>query len=359
MESGLGPMLKRSLTGCLFWLLLSLAAGGTARIARVPSQADVTVALRHAAEAIRVQPHVEAQYDYIMTARVRLLLFWVGKDDVGGGYIRLGTLPDSQSEVIQLLVGSDPAKAPRAINRWGAATEIVQAPSAGDSAGGSSTFLGFMKVSKGTSVSAMEQELAREKQGGQFEFSAIINEADGQESISKVVPFASDKDFTIHQLAQAQQMVYQRLENSTGSVRVVDDNDPGSCGQAGGFLSSVSRLIEASLRGQRTPISMCYAYNGALYTTTLHTVKKLSRQTVKLSLKEEPSKYVRTYENLLRAEFTNINRTTNKSSDFELLLGTDGGLRGVPVQITYEPNWWFDVILNLKTPATSGPQPEH
>src|SRR5580704_6717096 len=93
---------------------------------------------------VRSSPRQAAQYDYIMTARVRLLLFWVGKDDVGGGYIRRGTLPlDPASDVIELLIGSDPAKAPRAINRWGAASEIVRRPSGSSRSAESSAFFGF------------------------------------------------------------------------------------------------------------------------------------------------------------------------------------------------------------------------
>jgi hypothetical protein len=40
-------------------------------------------------------------------------------------------------------------------------------------------------------------------------------------------------------------------------------------------------------------------------------------------------------------------------SVFDILLGTEGNLRGAPIQITYQPNWWFVVILNL---APDSPQ---
>src|SRR5215831_13217195 len=74
---------------------------------------------------IRSTPGQAVQYNYAMTARVRLLFFWAGKDDVGGGYIRHGvSTEDSRKEFFQVLFGSDPAKAPRTINRWGAGTEI-------------------------------------------------------------------------------------------------------------------------------------------------------------------------------------------------------------------------------------------
>lgn len=60
------------------------------------------VALASTASLADRQPIVEALHwvrapvrnavecDYIMTARVHLIFFWTGKDDVGGGYIRRG-----------------------------------------------------------------------------------------------------------------------------------------------------------------------------------------------------------------------------------------------------------------------------
>jgi hypothetical protein len=318
------------------------------------SPENVDSALKHAAEAIKAEPVFRANYNYIMTARVRLLLFWVGKDDVGGGYIRRGSLPDDpNSELIELVMGSDPAKAPRNINRWGAAMEVAQQAGAQKNSIDSSTFLGFMKTSKGNSVSEMQKELAREKQGGQFQFSAIVNQANHDGSIAKMVPFASDTDFTIHQFSDAEQMVYQRLENSTGRVRVMGGKNFESCGRAAGFLSSVSDLIDATLAGRQSGVMECYTYDGELFELTLESAKKVDHESVQLTLKDQQKKYQRTYNNLIRAHFSNFNRTTNKGGEFDLLLGTEGDLRGVPVQITYDPNWWFDVVLNLQTPEPS------
>ena len=76
---------------------------------------------------VRNAPADTIQFDYVMTARVRLLFFWAGKDDVGGGFIRKGfSKNDPRQELLQVLFGSDPSKAPRAINRWGAGTEVLR-----------------------------------------------------------------------------------------------------------------------------------------------------------------------------------------------------------------------------------------
>jgi hypothetical protein len=69
----------------------------------------------------------------------------------------MGRMPkDQDTEIIQLVMGSDPAKAPRGINRWGAALETFHSQT------GTGYFFGLMKASKGKSVSEMEGELERE-----------------------------------------------------------------------------------------------------------------------------------------------------------------------------------------------------
>ena len=307
-----------------------------------------------AVEQIRMRPRVQSEYEYIMTARVRVLLFWLGKDDVGGGYIRLGTSPqDASLEVINLLIGSDPAKAPRAINRWGLASEVVQKGAPRSEGLESSVFFGFMKVSKGNSVAEMQKELAKEKQGGNYLFSAILNQASPAGNFAKTVPFASDTDFTIHDLEKAEPVVLDHLMSSEGRLQSVDSSQLQACHRAEGFLSSVSELVKAALNGRKTPISLCYLYSGQRFSLTLKRAARVPQKDVRLTLRDAPHEYARAYHDLLLASFDNFNETKKTGGSFELLLGTSGALRGAPVQITYQPNWWFQVILNLRTPPES------
>src|SRR5712671_3181179 len=334
---------------CTIGVLSILAARPVTAQAPVPN--DIQAALQHTTELMRTPMHVDAQFDYIMTARVRLLLFWAGKDDVGGGYIRRGRLPqDSASDVIELLIGSDPAKAPRAINRWGAASEIAHKPSGSGHGVESSTFFGFMKVSSGTSAAEMEKEVAREKRGGSFLFSAIINQGERNFDFAKVVPFTSDTDFTIHQFDQAKSMVFDRLLGSEGRLKEIGASQFQACGRREGFLESVAELIDAALEKLAPPSSLCYLYNGERHQLALSQITQVPSETIRLSLRDEPREYVRTYQDLVLARFENFNQTTKKRTGFELLLGTTGSLRGVPVQIRYQPNWWFQAVLNLMTP---------
>jgi hypothetical protein len=352
--------LKRALATKQLWFrftcpLILACAAGKALAQTIPAAPTLGAAsIERAVDQVRVPPSIRSEFDYIMTARVRLLLFWVGKDDVGGGYIRLGTSPqDGSLEVINLLIGSDPAKAPRAINRWGLASEIFH--KSPESSGGfdTSVFFGFMKVSSGTSVAEMQKELAKEKQSGNFLFSAILNQAGPDENFAKTVPFASSTDFTIHDLERAEPVVLEHLMNSEGRLRTADAGEFQACHRTEGFLSSVSELVDAALSGRPAPVSNCYLYNGQRFTLKLKQTTRVPRRGIHITLRDVPHDYARTYHDLLLASFDNFNETTKTGGSFDLLLGTSGALRGAPVQITYQPNWWFQVILNLKTPSES------
>ena len=334
------------LIGAGLWLLCMNSPAGAQ--SSQPSAEELDSSLQHAISEVRAEPRIRTQYDYIMTARIRLLLFWAGKDDVGGGYIREGISPENAGQFFEIVMGSDPMKAPMSINRWGAAWELLHRESAqASSSDDTNTFIGFMKVSKGTSVSEMQKELAREKDGGGFLFSAILNQASGTANFAKEVPFQSDRDFTIHQLDQAAPFVFDRLAQSKGKLLSVGRAEIQSCGRSQGFLSSVQELIDDALRGDSNRVSLCYFYNGQHYTLTLEQAVPVAQATVRFSRDKEAHPDEHTYKNLVRLRCENANDTTGKRSNFELLVGTEGDLRGVPVRISYQPNWWFQVVLNL------------
>jgi hypothetical protein len=330
-----------------------LLAGSCFAHPSVPDAAD-RAAINEAVSWIRATTSIRAEYDYIMTCRLRLLLFWVGRDDLGGGYIKAGQAVDDPSlRMIQLLFGSDPAKAPRAINRWGAGTEVVRR--GGSKTLESSAFVGFMKSSKGESVSAMQRELSREKSAGKHLFEAIVSRVDGAQAISTTVPFYSDKDYDLRQLADAQKLALDQLGDSqTRKIRRLDGPARRQCGRAGGFLSTTEELLEQSLTGEKSPLSLCYVYNARPYTLTLQRVIPVTSKHVQITLKEKGQKIEQTYRDLKELHFQVRNQESGAKTDFSVLLGTTGELRGVPVQINYQPNWWFQVVLNLKAQPRGG-----
>jgi hypothetical protein len=323
----------------------------------IPSPADVPeqAAINEAVKWIQATPHIRAEYDYIMTCRLRLLFFWVGRDDLGGGYIKTGQAVDDPSlEMIQLLFGSDPAKAPRAINRWGAGTEVLR--SDGSKTPASSAFVGFMKSSKGESVVAMQRELSHEKSAGKHLFEAIISRVDGAQAISLTVPFYSDKDYNMRQLAEAQKLALGQLgDGQARKFRRLNGPARRECSRPGGFLSTTAELLDRSLTGARTPASLCYVYNARPYTLTLQRVIPIAKKDLHITLKEKGRKIEQSYRDLEESDFQIHNQESGAKTDFSVLLGTNGELRGVPVQINYQPNWWFQVVLNLRPPPQGGP----
>jgi hypothetical protein len=308
-------------------------------------------ALKAAFEWVQQSPRAGGHWEYIMTGRVRLLFFWVGRDDVGGGIIRRGPAPaDAQMEVIQLLVGSDPERAPRRVNRWGLATEAVHRSSANGGAD-ASAFFGFMtRASSDASAEETKQQMEMEKAGKGFLYQTVVSHLNGSDGVAKTVPFASSTEFTLHELAAAQQRVFQEFNDQPGKIRITPPELRSRCPRVRGFLASVAELVDGAIgRGQKRA-EVCYLHYGELYTLRLADAAHVAEKKIEVDLRTEPKQtYARAYRNLLNAKFEIINHQTGKKSRFELLLGTEGALRGAPVQITYQPNWWFQVVLNLKT----------
>ena len=304
-------------------------------------------ALRWLSEPARV----DVEYDFELTVEIRLLLIWTAKDGVGGGYIKLGRVADDPSlDVIQLLFGSDPAKA-RGINRWGAGMEVAKRGP--DGAVDSSAFLGFMKSSQGGSAGAMQQELSNEKQKGLHRFEAVISRVDRGSAISTTVPFYSDRDYDFHELQPAEQTVLEQIQdNHARKFHALDANSV-SCSRGNGFLSTVQKLVNDAVETEQAPIALCYLYNSKDYTLTLDGTRPVLQKTVAFSLTRTRQRVEHSYRDLEEARFHVLNRITGKKTFFSILLGTTGALRGVPVQINYQPNWWFRIMLNLMPPADS------
>jgi len=331
------------LTGSLSWASPAGSAAG--------QDTSDQAAIQEAARWIGREDKIESEYHYVMTCKLRLLLFWAGRDDVGGGYVRIGKESGAEpQQTIQILFGSDPAKAPLAINRWGAGTEVLRNDGSADAA---SAFFGFMKSSKGQSVGAMQKELSKEKSNGDHLFEGIISRVDDRRALSTTVPFMSSRDFDLHQYPEAEKATLEQLEsNPARHVRRLEGTARSACPRAGEFLSSTLQLIDDALAGRPTPASYCYIYNTRHYTLTLMSVRPVAEKTVHVALRGNGGTLDRTYRHLKEAHFVAAGEETGAKSSFDILLGTEGDLRGAPLQITYQPNWWFQVILNFAPDTT-------
>jgi hypothetical protein len=207
-----------------------------------------------------------------------------------------------------------------------------------------------MKSSKGESVSAMRQELSHEKQQGQHRFEAIISRVYPGHAVSTTVPFYWDHDFDFREFGSAEKVVLEQVREGNHRKFHELEGASAACRRSTGFLSTAQELANEALEKGQAPVSLCYIFNSNQYTMTLDAARPVPEKVVHFVLSDTKRNVERTYHDLEEARFHVANHSTGKETYFALLLGTRGSLRGVPVQIRYQPNWWFRITLNLKPP---------
>jgi hypothetical protein len=102
------------------------------------------------------------------------------------------------------------------------------------------------------------------------------------------------------------------------------------------------------MSGAAMPSSKCYVYNAKNYTLTVKRAARVASKKIEFQRKKG-AKVEKPYSDLLDLEFVVTNQASGERTNFQTLVGTTGPLRGVPVQIVHQPNWWFQVVLNLDT----------
>jgi hypothetical protein len=274
---------------------------------------------------------VVAEHKYRMLAKVRPLLFWIAKDDVGGARVSWRG-DDNGGFGVDLLIGSDPQRAPRNINRWGYIAEQVQ--------GSDARVIGVMKQSAEESVAEAEAQLAKENGQGGFVYRAIRGTANAREASAGVTTVRVQRDLTFRDLDPLLEMIGAAKEaGDSRSVALAGGTRPG-------FLVALHDLVKqsadayaqqpgAQFKPSRTPTR--YVYYGVFYELTMKSSTLLKTATID----------GRQYTNLARGDFEIRNTSNGEATRFQLTYGTTGALAGVPVHAIYQPRWWFEVQLFL------------
>lgn len=265
-----------------------------------------------------------------MAARIRpLLLFWIGRDNVGGG--RVVWRGNGDTVAYELLIGSDPDRAPRRINRWGYLIEEVR--------GTHGTVLGVMTESDERSLEEAKARLAREGAQGGFFFKAIQATVTAGEARAGVTTVRVPHNFTYRDASPVLDLAAKELGSAT--VRRVQM----PTGARPGFLGALAELIHQSVAAyQRSTgstagkrIAAAFVYNAKLYELTLKDAQFV----------RDAEFGGRRFARVVRGEFESRNRTTGDATRFELVYGTEGPLAEVPLHVVYRPRWWFEVQLTL------------
>jgi hypothetical protein len=290
-------------------------------------------------------PPVFKEYRYRMSAAIRPLLFWIGDGDVGGARIVWRQGKDGRRGY-EFLIGSDPDRAPRKINRWGFVREELREDGA--------IQIGLMRKTDEESVEEAQAQVGFE---GEFVLKVIQTEiADGQARAENTVWLVQD-DYTFYDLGDVLSLVGRTPQ---APPKINEASMPP--GTHPGFLFAVADLVDRAVAAAtREPRQLLkkettrFNFNAVAYELRLRKSKW-----------EESKKYGdRRYENLVRIDLESYNPTLNSTERFTLAVGTEGEWKGVPVYVKYQPKWWFKAegviddsqVFERTESARSQPQP--
>jgi hypothetical protein len=274
---------------------------------------------RTAAETPGARLPIVKERRYVMSGAVRPLLFWIGREDIGLARIvwRRG---DDGSRGYELLVGTDPARAPARMNRWG----FISA----EASGSDGSVLALMTGSQQTTFD--DEAAAARARGGDFQ--AFLSRVRGGTAEWRLSRVRTAEAITVHDLGRAVECVQQGT-STPAQQRTV------SAATRAGFLLAVSDLLDAALRGPARPgldaARVRYVFGDQLYELQ---VRNADRQSLMVNGRRVP---------VLKTSFETRTLSTGERSQFVVTAGTSGELSGVPVEIEWQPRWWLRVRLAL------------
>ena len=292
------------------------ATGVASLIEPMPGDGLRTTAVRH----------------YRMDGRIRPLLFWFGKDDIGLARITWRAATDG-ARGYEMLVGTDPQRAPRALNKWGFIAEQVS--------GTNGRLLALMTGNDTASYDDAAADAEQAHTSGDFR--AILASVEGGAGAWRTARINTATALSIHDVDATLDRV--RQEASAVAAR----QQPLPAGTRPGFLVALAELIEsganqppgspaARTAGQQR---LRYAFGQGLYELSL---RGSERTTVTLDRGVTP---------VIRSSFEIRTLATDARTRFDVLFGTSGTLAQVPVAAEWQPRWWLKVALRLADSAGS------
>jgi hypothetical protein len=265
---------------------------------------------------------------YKMSGRVRPLLFWIGKDDIGIARIvwRRG---NGAAVGYELLVGTDPAKAPRSLNRWGYIAEDIE--------GADGSILALMTGADEATYNEAASNSGRPPGAGDFR--AIQAHVERGAATWQTARVSTPSALTVHDVDAALERI--RRETAAAPSRGM----PLPSGARPGFLTAVAELIDLAVTGVNRKADtrellrprVQYVFGQGAYEIYLREVESLHA--------DHDGRLIPA----VRTAFEIRTIATDARTRFEITSGSDGDLLGVPVAISWQPRWWLRVALSLES----------
>jgi hypothetical protein len=311
---------------CAAVAVASIAVGSSLDYS--PASAAVSSTIDEISRADKPSPGVSAfaEHRYRIVGKLRMAVIWAKHDDIGSA--RMTWRSDSSSSALTLMVGSDPQRAPRSLNKWGYLREEVR-PDRTEvftvrSLGGSESF-------SATGYAGSEGPLFGAS------CSAISNtDVTGAKT-------------TVSAAGVTYRMFDRLLDRIALAPRWQGKHSTRPEGADAGFLTALQHVIRAgrndSTSAKAGPIT--YIYNGTIYDLTIQESRQLGRTTVGS----------RTFAQLIRTDMSVRNRTSEEISKFAVTYSPDRTGTPLPIQIFCQPNFWLGVELRLDDTADVPPDP--
>ena len=269
---------------------------------------------------------------YSLTARVRLVFVWISRAGVGAGRIAWSE-GENGTRGLALLIGSDPARAPMKINRWG---YIVERAS-----GSRAELVGVMTEAEEQSIAQARASVSRSN--ATHSFKSIRSLIEERTAYSSVHYMRLPEDFTYREV----EALLQRVPKEGGRVRHLFMPD----GAEPGFLFAVRSLVDESVDAFRSagapgiaPAALRrYEFAGAAF--------EMRRQSTRIV--RELTINGKEFRQLLESEFEARNLSNGQLSHFSITYGTQEPATGIPVRIVYRPRWWFEAEMQLESDSSA------
>jgi hypothetical protein len=276
--------------------------------------------------------NVSSEHRYQVDARVRPLLFWIRKSNIGDGRITWRTGLNG-TVGYELLVGTDPARTPRRINRWGYLREEAVRQ------GGAIVF-GVMSQSDEQSIEDADKNTSRALKNVHV-FKALHQRVTDSEAHVTISAIQVARDLTYADL----DVLLTAVPGAPSRSKVV----PIAAWTSPGFLAATAALLEEgrAIAGKTWTSAHAvrvYPYNGQLYEAQLQSTEPIDRFT----------QDTRAFGPAIRSRFRIVNQKTRASTAFTIVYGVEGDLKGVPLFISFRPRWWLEIDCVLTdTPQRS------
>jgi hypothetical protein len=255
------------------------------------------------------------RHHYTVGARVRpLLVFWISRSGVGDAIVTRRVAPGEAEYA--LLIGSDPDRAPRRINRWGYIKEEIR--------GADARLVGLMTESDEESIEEAEARL-KAQANSDHPFKIIRATVPGEEARSVVTSIGAPLDYNYRQLQAVLDLA--RRESPEGNARTIRLPQ----GTRPGFLAALAD----AMRSSSEPIT--YVYHGRIYEL---------RQTAARPIPDLRVGRV-SYGRAIAADYTITSKGDGEQASFSMTYGIEGRFAQVPLTVTYRPRWWMEVNLTL------------